>query len=232
MLCLEGATVAIDAIGCQRKISRQITEREGDYVICLKGNQPELRSDVSLYLNDAIEREAKELDTYSTTDRGHGRVEHRKTWATTDVSWLQARHDWPGLKSIAAVEARVERNGETSVERRYFISSRVGEVAQVIGVLARQHWGVENNLHWMLDVAFGEDDCRVRIGNAGENLSRVGRRGAHAPEEREDLQARREEQTKEGRMGSRLPAHSPRDCLDAIALGHRSLTVDSRLPKW
>ena len=175
MLCLEGATVTIDAIGCQRKISQQITEREGDYAICLKGNQPELHSDVSLYLNDAIEREAKELDTCSTTDRGHGRVEHRKTWATTDVSWLQARHDWPGLKSIAAVEASVERNGETSVERRYFISSRVGEVAQVIGVLARQHWSVENNLHWMLDIAFGEDDCRVRIGNAGENLSRVRR---------------------------------------------------------
>jgi predicted transposase YbfD/YdcC len=225
MLCLEGATVTIDAIGCQRKISQQITEREGDYVICLKGNQPELHSDVSLYLNDAIEREAKELDTCSTTDRGHGRVEHRKTRATTDVSWLQARHDWPGLKSTAAVEARVERNGETSVERRYFISSRVGEVAQVIGVLARQHWGVENNLHWMLDVAFGEDDCRVRIGNAGENLSRVRRRGAHAPEAGEELQARREEQTKEGRMGSRLPAHSPRDCLDAIALRTRPFAL-------
>jgi len=175
MLLLEGATVTIDAIGCQRKISQQITEKKGDYVICLKGNQPELHADVSLYLDDAIERKAKELDTYETTDRGHGRTERRKTWATTNVSWLQKRHNWPGLKSIAAVEATVERNGETSVERRYFIGSRVGEVAQVIGVLARQHWSVENNLHWMLDVAFSEDDCRVRMGNAAENLSRVRR---------------------------------------------------------
>jgi len=175
MLCLEGGTVTIDAIGCQRKISQQITEKKGDYVICLKGNQPELHNDVSLYLDDAIKRAADELDTYTTTDTGHGRLEQRTTWATTNVSWLQERHDWPGLKSIAAVEARVERNGETAIERRYFISSRVGEVAQVIGVLARQHWSVENNLHWMLDVAFGEDASRVRVGNAAENLSRVRR---------------------------------------------------------
>ena len=144
-------------------------------MICLKGNQPELHNDVSLYLDDAIERGAKELDTYSTTGKGHGRIERRKTWATADVSWLQARHKWPGLASIAAVESRTKRDGNTTVERRYCISSRVGECAQTIGVLARNHWSVENNPHRMLDVAFGEDDCRVRIGNAAENLSRVRR---------------------------------------------------------
>jgi len=96
--------VTIDAIGCQREISRRIVEKKGDYVLCLKGNQPELHADVSLYLDDAIERKAEELDTYSTSGKGHGRIEHRKTWATTDVSWLQKRHDWPGLESIAAVE--------------------------------------------------------------------------------------------------------------------------------
>ena len=174
-LCLKGATVTIDAAGCQREISRGIVEKEGDYAICLKGNQPALHGDVKLFLDDAIEREADELDTYTTTDKGHGRVEQRTTWATTDVDWLQARHKWPGLKSIAAVEASVERNGKTTIERRYYISSRVGEVAQVIGVLARQHWSVENNLHWMLDVAFDEDASRVRVGNAAENLSRVRR---------------------------------------------------------
>ena len=175
MLCLEGATVTIDAIGCQRKISRRITEKKGDYVICLKGNQPELHADVSLYLDDAIERKAEELDTYSTSGKGHGRTERRKTWATTNVSWLRKRHDWPGLRSIAAVESRTKRDGKTTTERRYFISSRDGEVAQVIGVLARNHWSVETGLHWMLDVAFNEDDCRVRMGNAAENLSRVRR---------------------------------------------------------
>ena len=175
MLCLEGATVTIDAIGCQRKISQRITEKKGDYVICLKGNQPELHNDVSLYLDDAIGRKSKELDTYETTDKGHGRIEWRKTWATTNVAWLQKRHNWPGLKSIAAIESRTKRDGDTTAERRYYISSRVGEVAQVIGVLARNHWSVEDKLHWMLDVAFGEDDSRVRIGNAAENLSRVRR---------------------------------------------------------
>ena len=174
-LCLKGATVTIDATGCQREISQGIVEKEGDYAVCLKGNQPALHDDVSLYLDDAIERKADDLDTYTTTDEGHGRIERRTTWATTNVSWLQARHEWPGLKSIAAVEASVERNGQTSIERRYFISSRVGEVAQVIGVLARNHWSVENNLHWMLDVAFGEDASRMRVGNAAENLSRVRR---------------------------------------------------------
>ena len=108
-------------------------------------------------------------------DKGHGRIERRRTWATTDVEWLRARHDWPGLASIAAVEARVKHKGETCVERRYFIGSFEGQCAQKFGVLARNHWSVENNLHWMLDVAFGEDDSRVRVGNAAENLSRVRR---------------------------------------------------------
>jgi predicted transposase YbfD/YdcC len=167
--------VTIDAIGCQREISRRITEKKGDYVICLKGNQPELHPDVSLHLDDAIDRKSKELDTCSTTDKGHGRVERRKTWATTNASWLQARRKRPGLASIAAVESRTKRDGKTTVERRYYSSSRGGECAQAIRALARNHWSVENNLHWMLDVAFGEDDSRVRIGNAAENLSRVRR---------------------------------------------------------
>lgn len=175
MLCLEGATVTIDAAGCQRKISQRIAEKGGDYGICLKGNQGELHADVRLYLDDAIDRGSKELDSYETVDKGHGRIERRKVWATKDVEWLSTRHGWPGLASIAAVEARVKAKDGSRLERRYFIGSFRGEVAQRFGVLARNHWSVENNLHWMLDVAFGEDDSRVRIGNAAENLSRVRR---------------------------------------------------------
>ena len=103
------------------------------------------------------------------------RQERRKTWATTDVEWLRTRHDWPGLASIAAVEARVKEKGGKTTERRYFIGSFEGQCAQRFGVLARNHWSVENNLHWQLDVAFGEDDSRTRVGNAAENLSRVRR---------------------------------------------------------
>jgi len=175
MLCLEGATVTIDAIGCQRDISQRITGKGGDYGICLKGNQGELHEDVSLFLDDAIERKSKELDTYQTLDKGHGRIERRRTWATMDTEWLRTRHEWPGLASIAAVEARVKQKGGTTTERRYFIGSFDRQCAQRFGVLARNHWSVENNLHWQLDVAFGEDDSRARIGNAAENLSRVRR---------------------------------------------------------
>ena len=175
MLCLKGATVTIDAMGCQREISQRIVQKGGNYGICLKGNQGELHEDVKLFLDDAIERSAKDLDTYQTLDKGHGRIERRRTWATMDTEWLKARHEWPGLKSIAAVEARVKQKGKTASERRYFIGSFDRQCAQRFGVLARNHWSVENNLHWMLDVAFGEDDSRVRVGNAAENLSRVRR---------------------------------------------------------
>ena len=212
-LCLKGATVTIDAMGCQREISRQITEKDGDYVICLKGNQPALHGDVSLYLDDAIERVADGLDTYMTIDKGHGRVEQRTTWATTDIEWLQARHQWPGLKSIAAIDSRVERNGKTTTERRYFISSRVGEVAQVIGVLARQHWAVENNLHWTLDVAFDEDDSRVRSGNAAENFSRVRRLAL--------MLLKREKSCKLGVKSKRRKAGWDRDYLLKVLLGDK-----------
>jgi hypothetical protein len=119
----------------------------GDYGICLKGNQGRLREDVKLLLDDAIQRKSRELDICQTLDKEHGRIERRKTWATSDVDWLRKRHPWPGLASIAAVESRVKRKGETCVERRYFIGSFDLQCAHRSGVLARNHWSVENNLH-------------------------------------------------------------------------------------
>lgn len=212
MLCLKGATVTIDAMGCQRKITRQIVEKGGDYGICLKGNQGALHEDVKLFLDDAIERKSDELDFCENTDKGHGRVETRTTWATAKTDWLKKRHDWTDIESIGAVESCVTEKGKMRTERRYFIASFKEQCAARLGVLARNHWSVENNLHWMLDVAFGEDDSRVRIGNAAENLSRV-RRIALA-------MLKREKTAKVGVKGRRKMAGWDRKYLLKVLLGN------------
>jgi len=176
ILSLRGSTVTIDAMGCQRKVARQIVEKEGDYVLSVKENQETLYEDIQLYLDDAIENGFRaEHDEWETVEKGHGRIESRRTWTTGDVSWLRKHHDWAGLSSIAAVERRRRIDGKESVERSYFISSLSGRCAQRIGSVVRDHWSVENSLHWMLDVCFREDDSRIRIQNAAENFSRLRR---------------------------------------------------------
>ena len=116
-----------------------------------------------------------EHDLYERTEKGHGRIETRRCWTTSRIDWLRDRHDWPGLQSIAVVESRRQIGEQVSTERRYFISSLPGQVAQRIAVAVRNHWSVENELHWSLDVSFGEDQSRTRVRNAAENLSRVRR---------------------------------------------------------
>ena len=176
MLSLDDATITIDAMGCQRKISDQIVKQGGDYVLAVKSNQGSLHEDIQLYMDTAIaEGFPAEYDKYETIEKGHGRIEKRQCWMTNDVQWLNKQHNWPGLSSVAAVEAQRTVNGKTSVERRYFISSHKGRCAQRIATAVRNHWRVENQLHWTLDVCFGEDSSRVRIENAAENLSRMRR---------------------------------------------------------
>ena len=176
MLQLKRATVTIDAMGCQRDIAERIVERQGHYVFSLKGNQSMLREDVQTFLDDLIVNgSTKQYDYYETIEKSHGRIETRKCWSCWDIDWLIYRHDWAGLSSIAAVECTRTLNGKTSTERRYFISSHSGKQAQKLATLIRNHWRVENELHWTLDVSFNEDQCRVRIENAAENLSRIRR---------------------------------------------------------
>jgi len=177
LLDLKGATVTIDAMGNQRKIARKIVDRGGDYVLSLKDNQPRFREEVQLFLDRIIESGGKDaaLDTHEETDGGHGRVEIRRAWVTSAVDWFEDRRHWLGLKSFAAVECERSANGKTSVERRYFISSLDGTSAKLLAEAVRSHWGIENKLHWLLDVAFHEDDCRVRRGYGAENFSRLRR---------------------------------------------------------
>ena len=176
MLQLKEATVTIDAMGCQKEIAKKIIENEGHYVLALKGNQSTLQEDVRMFMDDLIARDRRQqCDYYETIEKSHGRIEIRKCWSCWDIDWLIHRHDWAGLSSISAVECTRKLNGKSSTERRYFISSHSGKQAQKIATLIRNHWRVENELHWTLDVSFNEDQCRVRIENAAENLCRIRR---------------------------------------------------------
>ncbi|MGB2864703.1 MAG: ISAs1 family transposase [Sedimentisphaerales bacterium] len=174
MLVLDGSVVTIDAMGCQKKIAEKIKESNGDYIFSLKGNQGTLHEEVKLFMDDAITNSG-DYDYNHTTDGGHGRVEIRKVWYSQDIQWIQDRKDWLGLSSLIAVESQRIIGDKVSTERRYFISSLSGIDAETIGRMIRSHWGIENKLHWSLDVSFGEDDSRIRKGFGAENVSRLRR---------------------------------------------------------
>ena len=184
LLDLSGCLVTIDAIGCQREIARQIVAQGGDYVLAVKANQPALLEDVQLFLDEAHQEGFREgaYQAHQTFDADHGRQERRAYFMTGEVAWLRARHQsagadaWAGLASIGMVEARRRGGGpgtKVSVERRYYISSLAADAgsAQQFAAAVRGHWGIENGLHWVLDVAFREDECRVRRDHAPQNLA-------------------------------------------------------------
>jgi predicted transposase YbfD/YdcC len=181
LLDLEGATVTLDAIGCQRNVAREITERGADYVLALKQNQPALHAKVKALLDEAILGGFADMGHGHVEQSGtaHGRVEQRRTWVTDEVNWLgrDLIEQWPGLSSIAAVESvrqdLGDLTGKVTTDRRYYISSRTGTDAKAMHDAVRGHWAVENRLHWQLDVSFGEDQRRIRKGHGAENFSRL-----------------------------------------------------------
>jgi len=177
LLDLHGATVTIDAEGCQKNIASKVVKQGGEYVLALKANQPTLLEEVKLFLDDAIARDAKDiaLDFHQSTEGDHGRIETRRVWWTPQVDWFENREQWAGLGSLVAVERERTVAGETTCERHYFISSHDQCGAEFMAHAIRSHWGIENGLHWCLDVGFGEDHCRARTGHAAENCSRLRR---------------------------------------------------------
>lgn len=171
-LLIKGCIITLDAMGCQKAIVKKIIEKSGDYVISLKGNQGILHDDVKLFLETEKQRDFKKIahDYYETVEKGHGRVETRRYWITNKIEWLDNKADWVGLKSIGLVESERYVKGDTSYETRCFICS-VKPDARKFAQAVRQHWSVENNLHWQLDVTFDEDKLRARVKNAAQNLA-------------------------------------------------------------
>lgn len=167
-----GATVTIDAMGCQRAIADKIVQGGGDYIFGLKGNQGSLSSDTQEFFRWAENTAFKELahDVDETVDGGHGRIEVRRCFASDDIAWLAQRDRWAGLRTLIMIETERTAGEKTSHEKRYYISSLPADAA-ILGARIRAHWGIENGLHWVLDMAFDEDRCRIRRGHAPDNFS-------------------------------------------------------------
>lgn len=183
LIDLHGATVTIDAMGCQTAIARAIVEGGGDYVLQLKDNHPTLRGQVAGFFADA-QRQQRALDDPAPVlqedvqvSADHGRIEQRHARLSYDLSWVDQAADWANLSAIAQVQRRRENKatGEVSLEAAYYLVSSKDVTAADINELVRNHWAIENSMHWVLDVTFKEDQCRVRTGNAAENFGTIRR---------------------------------------------------------
>jgi predicted transposase YbfD/YdcC len=176
LLDLNGALVTIDAMGCQKDIAAKIVAGGGDYVLTVKDNQPSLLADIQACFEKALEKAfaGVQHDSYQTEERGHGRREQRYYDIITDPTDLPAGADWEGLRVIGMCYCDSLRDGKVTGELRFFIGSRQAK-AKAYGQALRNHWGIENNLHWQLDVSFNEDKNRVSKRHGAENLALVRR---------------------------------------------------------
>ena len=213
---LAGGIVTVDAMGCQKQIAKEIIEADADYVLALKGNQETAFDEVKRFLDDAVVQAAAPvppgsrarrpaLEYFETVEKDHGRLEIRRYWLSADLDWFADRSKWEGLRTVGLVESvRQEGTADPTTERRYYLCSLPPEVERFAGAV-RGHWGVENGLHWVLDVQMNEDQSRARTGHAPENLATLRRLA---------LNLLRRDQTKSrGIKGKRLSAAWSHDYL-------------------
>ena len=183
VLEISGCIVTIDAMGCQKEIAAQIGNKQADYVLALKGNHATVHEEVKEFFADAVLPCATScastvrpgtMDFFQTLEKDHGRIETRRYWQSTDIAWFEDRKLWKNLRSIGMVESIRRIKGKNSIERRYYLSSLPLD-ASAFAKAVRGHWGVENPLHWTLDVTFREDQSRARTKYAAQNLATLRR---------------------------------------------------------
>src|SRR5664279_921596 len=187
VLELSGCIVTLDAMGCQKKIAKEIVEADADYVLALKGNQETVHEEVKSFLDATLleqqsprlqgaklSKAAATLASLETVEKDHGRLEIRRYYQSDQLDWFADRLKWEGLKSVGMVESIREVDGKTTVERRYYLASLPLGI-KTLARAVRGHWGVENKVHWIMDVCFHEDQSRARTGYAAENLATLRR---------------------------------------------------------
>lgn len=173
MLNIRGATITIDAMGCQREIAKQIIDQGGDYMLAVKGNQEKLHEDVQKLMHEVRPTiNAEQRSYYESIEKGHGRVDVRRVYCTDRIDWMSQEDRWVGLGGVVMVESeRTETGKPTTKEARYYITSHPGTNAKFLAHVIRSHWAIENNQHWVLDMVFHEDASRIRSDNADQNMA-------------------------------------------------------------
>jgi predicted transposase YbfD/YdcC len=173
MLEINGCIITIDAMGTQKEIAKKIISKNADYILSLKENQKTMYKDVKLYLDD-ISKDSDVINSsnyHKTVEKGHGRIEVRKCVISEEIGWLNNKSEWSGINGIGAIYSEIKENGKKSKQSHYFIYSCKGLTAEAIMKYKRNHWSIENKLHWVLDMAFREDESRVRKDNSAENFN-------------------------------------------------------------
>ena len=177
MFCKKGMIITIDAMGTQMDIAQSIVSKKAEYVLAVKGNQQTLLEDVSMFMDNEVatqdKKSLRDNGSYEMTiEKNHGRIETRQCFISHDVAWLNCKENWPGLNGMGLIISKREEHGKApTITRHYFIFSIKNALAADLLRIKREHWSIENNLHWMLDVTFREDDARARAFFAAENLN-------------------------------------------------------------
>jgi len=171
-LVIEGHIVSIDAMGCQREIAEKIRSKKADYLLAVKGNQGNLLEEIEDYFNNA--ECLKNCNVATRLDKGHGRIETRTCYTTDDIDWLDQKSAWKDLRSIVMIVSKRKIKGIETIEKRFFIASLDADAGKIL-LASRAHWGIENSLHWVLDVVFSEDDRIIWNNNIAQNESIVRR---------------------------------------------------------